>query len=105
MGVDRTLDDAGELEWHIAPRGPNSGPLTALVRTADLAQCPCMNWIRAGDEVIEQDAETVHVAANRGLLPPQHLRREIEWRAGQIRRCVVIELSAGAEVHQHDASV
>ena len=39
------------------------------------------------------------------LLPLQHLGCEIEWRSGQIRRCVVLELSAGAEVHQHDAAV
>ena len=55
--------------------------------------------------MIEQDAETVNVAPHRGLLPLQHLGCEIEGRAGQIRRCVVLELSASAEVHQDDAPV
>ena len=69
-GIDRALDDAGELRWHIGPRGLNSGPLAALVRTANLAHGPCLHWIRAGDEVIEQDAETVNVAPNRGPVAP-----------------------------------
>ncbi len=67
--IDRTLDDAGELRWHIGPRGLNSGPLAALVRTANLAHGPCLHWIRAGDEVIEQDAEAVDIAPNGGPLP------------------------------------
>ena len=75
------------------------------MRTADFAQRPCMNWIRAGDEVIEEDAETVHVAPNRGLLPLQYLGCKIEGRAGQIRPCVVLKVSASAEVHQDDAPV
>ena len=104
-GVNRTLDDAGELRWHIAPRVLNCGPLAALVRTAKFAQGPCMHWIRAGDEVIEQDAETVNVAPHRGLLLLQHLGCEIEGRAGQIRPCVVLEVSASAEVHEDDAPV
>ena len=103
--IDCTLDDAGELRRHIGPRGLNSGPLAALVRTANLAHGPCLHWIRAGDEVIEQDAEAVDVAPNRGPLPLQDLGCEIEGRSGEIRRGVVVELSARAEVHQHDAAV
>src|SRR5688500_15953080 len=34
-----------------------------------------------------------------------YLGCEIEWRSGQIRRCVVVELSASTEVHEHDAPV
>ena len=104
-GVDRALDDAGELRWHIGPRRLNSGPLAALLGTANLAHGPCLHRIRTGDEVIEEDAETVNVTPNRRLLPLQHLGCEIEGRSGEIGRCVVVEFSAGTEVHEHDAPV
>src|SRR5205823_3068330 len=70
-----------------------------------LAHRPPTHWIRAADEMVEQDAETVDVAPNCRSFPPQHFRREIEWRAGQIRRRVVLKLSTSAEVHQQDAPV
>ena len=65
-----------------------------------------MNWIRAGDEVIKEDAETVQVALDCGLLPLRSLRVQDRgaFRPG-IRPCIVLEVFAGTEVHQDDAPV
>ena len=55
--------------------------------------------------MIQQDTKTVNVTLNGGWLPVQNLGCQVEGRAGEIRRCIVVKLSASTEVHQHDATV
>ena len=50
--------------------------------------------------MMEQHAEAVDVASGRGIAAAEELGGEVERRSCERRRCVV-DLAAGAEVHQH----
>jgi hypothetical protein len=47
--------------------------------------------VRAGDQVVEKNAETIDIALDSGLAAAKNLRRQIEGRPGQIGGGVVGE--------------
>src|SRR6185503_18132492 len=62
---------------------------------------------RAGDEVIQKDAETVDVGGLAGGRAIEEFRRDVERRPREIRQPAPpagVDLAAGAEVHQDDAA-
>jgi hypothetical protein len=74
------------------------------VREADLIHPHAADGIVGRDEVVEQHAEAVEVGGRRAAIAEQHLRRHVDRRAEHLRAAVRggAELTAGAEVHQHD---
>ena len=71
----------------------------------DITQASRLDWVRAGHQVVEKDAETVDIALHGGLSAAKNLRRQIEGRPGEIRGGVVRELASRAKVHQHGPAV
>ena len=99
------FDRAREARAKVGTDASNRGVLAAPVRVADVPNRAAAHWIRAGGEVIQQDAKAVDVASYRRGVPCQYFRRGVQRRARQVGVRTGVKFAARAEVHEHDASV
>ena len=99
------LDHASEGGTHIGPRRANGDAFILLVRASNVADRAALDRIRLRREVIEQHAQAVDVALRRRRSAGENLRRQAQRRTRQIGRRAVIQLLAGAEVHQHHSAI
>src|SRR5262245_2250209 len=78
--TDRTLDHANELGRKIGPRVPEPDPLTRIETVLQLLHSSRLNGIGVRDEMVEQYAEAVDIAARTGRRTLKNLRRKIHRR-------------------------
>ena len=107
VGGDGSLDDSNE--WLRKIRTQVSQPVTALlrVRQPHRLQRHAVERVSAGDEMEQQDAETVHVRLARGRPALEDFWCEIEDRAREIGRRpadVWVCIPDRTEIHQQDAA-
>src|SRR5262249_21552645 len=69
---------------------------------ADIAECRAVDRIIAGDQVINEHANAIYVAARGCRFAFEDLRRHVNRRTGNFKQVSWSRLAAGAEVHQHD---
>ena len=97
------IDDAHERLWQIGPDVAQVMDLPAAMCGAEFVHRRRGDGILSSDEVVEEDAKRVDVAARRDRPAGEHFGREVDGRADEIDSCVVgVEPVPGAEVHQHE---
>ena len=102
VAVERALDDADETLGHVGPQVAQRLTESSRVCARQLLHRRGGNGKLAGDEVEEHHADAVEIALDRGFLPAENLRRQIERRSDEA--VAAGELLAGAEVHEDDAA-
>ncbi len=105
LGVDCSLNDAGEPGRHVRTKRSNVGLLAALVRGAERRQVPGHHRIPAGQQVVEQHAETVDIGLDAGCAAVQNLGRQIHGRPRHARARTAYSILASAKVHQDHAPI
>ena len=98
--LDGGRDGSGEIGTDARQRPRDWG----LVRASKLSNVAARDWIRPGQQMEEQDAETVEVALDRRRTAREDFRRQIQRRPGDTLITAEL-LPARAEVHQHHAAV
>jgi hypothetical protein len=104
-GVDGTFDRARERGRDVGANVAKTCTSALLVRRANIAQVAPLNGIGPREDMEQEHAQAVDVAPGRRRLPGQHLGRDIQRCACQIRRRAVVALTARSEIHQHHAAV
>ena len=107
IGIDCPLHGADEIGGQIGSRIAQGRPSPAEMRLFDFLLRAPLDRIDAGDEVVEQDAEAVDVGPRGPRRAVEHLRREIQRRAGDIVAGADgpnAKILTGPEIHQHGST-
>ena len=104
--MDRTLDGPNKSARHFRSESLQRTSFSVFVRPAKRSEIRARRRVAARKEEEQQDADAVDVGLDRWTAGArQHLRREVQRRAGEIDRRGFAAIAAGPEVHQDHAAV
>ena len=107
VGRQRVLNRLDEEDGDVGSHVAEPGPLAQHVRRTKIFDRAPLDRILAGNQMVEQNPDTVDIAGSRRRLSGQHFRRHVQRRAGDVhstRLGFLGGLKAGAEVHQDDSA-
>jgi hypothetical protein len=105
LAIASPINGAREAKAQAGLRAVDADPVAALVSTADIANRATPHRIGARCEMEEQDSKAVDITPHCRWFPGKDFGSHVQRRPGQRRGGIVIELAAGAEVHQQDPPV